>query len=88
MSTHSAFVFCLDIEALIHLMHKRLCVRTEDVFRQLAIMIKKEVLEVLPELSDVLVPQCKYLMWCPETHGCGGYPSKKELRSKINLPKE
>ena len=51
-------------------------------------MIKKEVLEVLPELSDVLVPQCKYLMWCPETHGCGGYPSKKELESKINSLKE
>ena len=88
MSTHSAFVFCLDIEALIHLMHKRLCVRTEDVLRQLAIMIKKEVLEVLPELSDVLVPQCKYLMWCPETHGCGAYPLKKEIRSKINSLKE
>ena len=80
MSTHSSFVFCLDIEALIHLMHKRLCVRTEDVFRRLANMIKKEVLEVLPELEDKLVPQCKYLMWCPEKATCGAYPTKKELK--------
>ena len=88
MSTHSAFVFCLDIEALIHLMHKRLCVRTEDVFRQLAIMIKKEVLEVLPELSDVLVPQCQYLMWCPESHGCGIHPSKKNLMALLQTDSE
>lgn len=88
MSTHSAFIYCLDIEALIHLMHKRLCVRTEDVFRRMAIMMKKEVLEVLPELEDYLVPQCEYLNWCPEGNSCGRYPKKKELKEMISKCKD
>lgn len=85
MSTHSSFIFCLDIEALIHLMNKRLCVRTEDTFRTLALQMKQEVLQVLPELKDKLVPQCKYLLWCPEGHSCGAYPSKKDLKEKLNI---
>lgn len=83
MSTHSAFVYCLDIEALIHLMNKRLCTRTEDVFRKLAVLIKREVLQVLPELSEVLVPQCVDLLYCPEKNGCKAYPSKKEVKEKL-----
>jgi len=84
MSTHSAFVYCLDIEALIHLMNKRLCTRTEDVFRQLAILMKNEVLTVLPELRDKLVPQCVDLMWCPEDKSCCGiYPTKEQLKEEI-----
>lgn len=83
MATHSAFVFCLDIEALIHLMHKRLCTRTEDVFRSLALAMKKEVIEVLPELKDVLVPKCADLLWCPESNSCGAYPKKKELKKML-----
>lgn len=85
MSTHSAFVYCLDIEALIHLMHKRLCVRTEDIFRELAKLIRKEVLNVLPELEEFLVPQCEYLLWCPEGNSCGRFPKKKQLVEQINL---
>ena len=84
MSTHSAFVYCLDIEALIHLMHKRLCVRTEDIFRELAKLIRKEVLNVLPELEEFLVPQCEYLLWCPEGNSCGRFPKKKQLMGQIN----
>lgn len=83
MSTHSSFVIGFDIEALIHFMHKRLCVRAEDITRQVAIAMKKEVLSVLPELEDKLVPHCQYLMWCPEGKGCGAYPSKEELRERV-----
>lgn len=84
MSTHSAFVIGFDIEALIHFMHKRLCTRAEDITRQVAIAMKNEVLKVVPELKDELEPQCRYLMWCPEEKGCGAYPSKQELKDKIN----
>ena len=88
MSTHSSFIFCLDIEALIHLMNKRLCTRTEDIFRKLAILMKQEVIEILPELKDKLVPQCVDLLWCPEGHGCGAYPTKKELKETLDNLKE
>lgn len=79
MSTHSSFVIGFTLEALIHYCNVRLCTRTEDVHRKLAIKIKNAVLEQLPELSDKLVPNCKHLLWCPETHSCGAYPRKKEL---------
>lgn len=84
MSTHSSFVIGFDIEALIHFMHKRLCVRAEDITRKVAIAMKKEVLNILPELEDKLVPHCQYLMWCPENKGCGAYPNKDELRNKLS----
>lgn len=79
MSTHSSYVIGFTVEALIHYMNIRLCVRTEDVHRKLAIAMKKAILEVLPDLKEDLVPQCQYLLWCPEKHSCGAYPRKKEL---------
>ena len=80
MSTHSAFVVGFTLEALMHYCNVRLCTRTEDVHREMAKLIKKAVLEELPELADKLVPNCKHLMWCPEKHSCGAYPTKEELK--------
>ena len=73
-----------DIEALIHFMHKRLCTRADEPIRQVAMLMRKEVLAVEPRYSEFLVPQCQALMYCPEKHGsCGAYPSKEELRKLI-----
>lgn len=84
MATHSSFVIGMDIEALIHFCNMRLCVRTEDIHRLLAMEIRDCVLEVLPDIKDKLVPNCQYLMWCPEGNkGCGAYPTKKELKEKL-----
>ena len=88
MSTHGSFVFGLDIEALIHYCNMRLCARTEDVHRELARMIRDKALEILPELKTQLVPNCQYLLWCPEgKKGCGAYPTKKELKEFVNNAK-
>ena len=89
ISTHSSFVIGMDIEALIHFCNVRLCVRTEDVHTELAKKIHDAVLEVLPELEDRLVPNCQYLLWCPEgRQSCGVYPTKKELKEKLNESKD
>lgn len=89
ISTHSSFVIGMDIEALIHFCNVRLCVRTEDVHRELAKKIRDAVLEVLPELEDRLVPNCQYLLWCPEgRQSCGAYPTKNELKEKLNESKD
>jgi thymidylate synthase (FAD) len=70
-----------DIEALIHFMHKRLCLRADQPIRQVATLMRKEVLSVEPRYAEFLVPQCQSLMYCPEKHGgCGAYPSKEELK--------
>ena len=80
MATHSAFVIGFTLEALIHYCNVRLCTRTEDVHRKMAKMIRDVVLEQLPELKEDLVPNCKYLMYCPESHSCGAAPTKEELK--------
>lgn len=84
ISTHGSFVFGLDVEALIHFMNMRLCVRAEDKIRELAKLMKEATLEVLPELKARLVPNCQAYLWCPEgKHSCGAYPTKKELQEMI-----
>ena len=68
-----------DIEALIHFMNKRLCVRADEPIRQVAKLMKKEVLAVEPRYAKYLVPQCQALGYCPEHKSCGAYPSKEDL---------
>lgn len=85
ISTHTAFVIGFSVEALIHFMHKRLCSRAEDIIRQLAVEMKKKVVKILPNLESRLVPECQYLLWCPEgKKSCGAYPTKKQLKEIID----
>lgn len=76
------------IEALIHFMRKRLCKRADAPIRKVAQEMRKVVLEVEPRYAEFLVPQCKALMYCPEKHSCGAYPSKKEVEEIIKSSKE
>lgn len=86
MSTHSSFVIGFTLEALIHYCNIRLCVRTEDVHREMAQLIRKAALEVLPELRGTLVPNCQYLLWCPEKKSsCGAYPTKDQLKQRLEV---
>ena len=73
------------VEALIHFMHKRLCIRADDPIRKVAAHMKKAVVEVEPRYEELLVAQCADMMYCPEKHGCGLYPSKDELKNLIEL---
>ena len=72
-----------DIEALIHFMHKRLCVRADAPIRKVAQLMRDEVLKVEPRYKEFLVPQCQDLLYCPERHTCGAYPSKQDLKNLI-----
>ena len=73
------------IEALIHFMNKRLCLRADEPIRKVAMEMREVVLEAEPRYSEFLVPQCKTLMYCPEKHGCGMYPNKKDIMELIQL---
>jgi thymidylate synthase (FAD) len=75
------------IEALIHFMHKRLCVRADAPIRQVAKLMKEAVLAVEPRYEELFVPQCQADMYCPEKHGCGAYPNKEEVQKLIELGK-
>ena len=76
------------VEALIHFMHKRLCKRADAPIRKVAQLMKQVVSEVEPRYKELLVPQCVDLMYCPEKHGCGMYPSKEEIQNLIQLGKD
>ena len=73
-----------DIEALIHFMHKRLCMRADLPIRQVARLMRDEVLAVAPRYEEFLVPHCEDLLYCPERHSCGRYPSKNVIKSIID----
>ena len=75
------------VEALIHFMHKRLCVRADLPIRTVAKLMKEAVLAVEPRYAELFVPQCQANMYCPEKHGCGAYPNKEEVQKLIELGK-
>ena len=68
MDVESKLALALNVEGLIHLAHKRLCLRTQEHIRKIVRMIIDEVLEVTPELKEYLVPQCEAMFYCPENH--------------------
>lgn len=85
-ATYTQGVWGFTLEALINFCHKRLCVRSQKEIRDLANAMKSEVIKIIPELEEYLVPQCKYLLWCPESKkdSCGKYPTKQQLEERID----
>ena len=77
--TDTAVCIGMDVEALIHLAHKRLCTRTEEELNTLTRAIVAHASAIIPELKPYLVCQCDHLGWCPEAKGCGRKPSKAML---------
>lgn len=89
MNIETSFVIGFTIEALINFMNKRLCTCSQEHIRHLAVLMKKEVVKVLPQLESYLVPACISLMYCPESakRSCGIRPQKHELEELIKLGK-
>lgn len=77
------FVIGFTVEALEHFCNKRLCMRADEPIRIVAEKMKYAVLEVEPRFKPLLVPQCVKYLYCPETKGCGMYPTKGQLQKKI-----
>ena len=74
-------------EALIHFCHKRLCTRAQEFIYELARQMKDAVAEHNWEFSKRLVPQCEYLLYCPEGKMCCGsklpYETTKALLDSV-----
>ena len=84
LGTETCRTYGFTIESLMHFMNKRLCTRSQWEIRQLAKLMKQEVISVLPELEEYLVPECEHLLWCPEgKSSCGKYPTKEEVKEKL-----
>lgn len=83
-ATNTKITIGFTPEALIRFMQKRLCTRAQDVIRELAIEMKKEVAKINSQFAKELMPHCQYLLWCPEGKAsCGSYPTREMLKDKL-----
>lgn len=84
-ATNTKLTIGFTPEALIRFEWKRLCRRSQDEIREIAIAIKKAVEDINAQFAKELMPHCQHLLWCPEKNGCHAYPTKKELQEKLSL---
>ena len=76
MVSHIMYV---NAQELMFIMRKRLCTQASVETREVARMIKDEVLKTNPEFKEFLVPACEYQGECKEFSSCGRYPTKSEM---------
>lgn len=86
MNIYSEVTIAFTIEALTNIMHKRLCLRSQEEIRQLALAIKREMKIHYPIVAENLVSQCQYLLYCPENNTkCPCFTiGKKDLKKLIS----
>ena len=77
----------MNFRTLIHFMNERLCTRAQWEIRQLAMRMKKAIVEQYPEFEEYLVPKCDVYRFCPEHKSCGRRATLKELFD-LDKPKE
>lgn len=87
MNTNTKFIQGFTAEALFNFMNKRLCVRAEDAIREMAKLMKEEVLSVLPEFEEYLVPECEKIKYCNEgKFSCGRFLTKEAMIELLDNP--
>lgn len=72
-------IWDMNAEELITICQKRLCGCAAQETREVAVMIKKLVLDKCPEFSEVLVTPCVFNGRCQEIHPCGVYGKKEKM---------
>ena len=82
-ATTTDLVIGFTPEALIHFCHKRLCQRAQEFIHDLAQKMRVEVLAINPDLGKQLVPQCEYLLYCPEGKMCCGQALTRETAKDV-----
>lgn len=72
-------------EALIRFENMRLCTRAQEFIHQVAIEIKKIVMEINPKFGEELKANCQRLLYCPEgDKSCGLAPTKAQVKELIS----
>ena len=64
-------ILYVNAQELMYIMRKRLCNQASEETRQVARMIRDEVLKTNPEFEEFLVPACMYTHECKEMFPCG-----------------
>jgi thymidylate synthase (FAD) len=75
----------MNLRALMNFMNERLCSCAQWEIRELALAMKRVIVEKYPELEPYLVPKCekygKEFGFCNESksRSCGRHPTLKEI---------
>ena len=75
----------MNLRALMNFMNERLCTCAQWEIRELALAMKKAIVEKYPELEEYLVPKCekygKEYGFCnePQKRSCGRHPRLEEI---------
>ena len=75
----------MNLRALMNFMNERLCTCAQWEIRELALAMKKAIVEKYPELAEYLVPKCekygKEYGFCnePQKRSCGRHPLIKDV---------
>lgn len=82
-ATTTDLVIGFTPEALIHFCHKRLCTRAQEFIHELAVCMRDQVKICNREFAERLVPQCEYLLYCPEGKMCCGRKLTKDKTAAL-----
>lgn len=75
----------MNLRSLMNFMNERLCSCAQWEIRQLAMLMRKEVIEAVPQLANYLVPKCEKngveFGACTESYkrSCGRHPLLKDI---------
>lgn len=70
--TMVSHIMSVNLQELVFMSHKRLCYQADSYTRNVMQEIVRQVIEIEPELKDVLVPLCFYRNGkCTEFNPCG-----------------
>ena len=79
---HTQMYITMNLRELAHFMNLRLCTRAQAQIREVAQLMRQEVLDVCPEAEYMLVPKCKAIpgmSFCTEHESCGISPKLKDI---------
>lgn len=66
-----------NLRELMHICNLRMCARAQHEIREMVTLMANEVIKVVPEFKEYLVPNCEKLGFCPEHNGCGRKEGRK-----------
>ena len=87
----TTFEFSINLRSLLNFMNLRLCTRAQWEIRQLALAMKKAIVEQYPAFEKYLVPKCEAnapYYFCTEQKCCGRHPKLKEVYKGYESSKE
>lgn len=77
-ATATNIVMSMNCRELLHFIENRCCLRAQWEIQKLALNVRRELADELPEVFSNVWAKCRRIGYCPEEKSCGWYPKKGE----------